>query len=97
MKLKASQNLHSVQIYIVVFSILLSILLIELLPDTKRNIFMGVSSAPAGSGRTNVRAHIARLRDPMPWEDGYFDPSYHAWPKNRQSGVKATSKEISTR
>lgn len=24
------------------------------------------------------------LRDPMPWEDGYFDPSYHAWPKSHQ-------------
>lgn len=21
------------------------------------------------------------LRDPMPWEDGYFDPSYHSWSK----------------
>lgn len=28
------------------------------------------------------------LREPMPWEDGYFDPSYHAWPKaGRQQQV----------
>lgn len=24
------------------------------------------------------------LREPMPWEDGYFDPSYHVWPKSIQ-------------
>lgn len=38
------------------------------------------------------------LRDPMPWEDGYFDPAYHAWPKSRQQlgdkqSVKLTSDE----
>lgn len=27
------------------------------------------------------------LREPMPWEDGYFDPSYHVWPKNRQQSM----------
>lgn len=38
------------------------------------------------------------LRDPMPWEDGYFDPAYHVWPKGRQhlgdkQSVKLTSDE----
>lgn len=32
-------------------------------------------------------AQAARLLDPMPWEDGYFDPSYHTWPKSRQAQV----------
>lgn len=30
---------------------------------------------------------ISMLRDPMPWEDGFFDPTYHAWPKSRQEQV----------
>lgn len=40
-------------------------------------------------------AHMrALLREPMPWEDGYFDPSYHAWPKS--SGVKQSASEKSS-
>lgn len=27
---------------------------------------------------------ISMLRAPMPWEDGYFDPSYHAWSKGKE-------------
>lgn len=30
---------------------------------------------------------MAYLREPMPWEDGYFDPTYHSWPKGRQQSV----------
>lgn len=30
------------------------------------------------------RHSVGLLRDPMPWEDGYFDPVYHAWPESRQ-------------
>lgn len=38
------------------------------------------------SQRAQLRgAHF--LRDPMPWEDGYFDPTYHSWPKSRQQQV----------
>lgn len=39
--------------------------------------------------------HFSRtfLREPMPWEDGYFDPSYHAWPKNRQQQVLDNDKQ----
>lgn len=24
---------------------------------------------------------VRMLRDPMPWEGEYFDPTYHKWPK----------------
>lgn len=34
-----------------------------------------------------MRHSASFMRDPMPWEDGYFDPSYHAWPKSRQQQV----------
>lgn len=27
---------------------------------------------------------INMFRAPMPWEDGYFDPSYHAWSKGKE-------------
>lgn len=37
--------------------------------------------------RWRVGRQIARLREPMPWEDGYFDPSYHVWPKGRQQAA----------
>lgn len=46
-----------------------------------------------------LRHSAGLLRDPMPWEDGYFDPSYHTWPKNRQQqlgdkqSLKLTSDE----
>lgn len=49
--------------------------------------------APLVSGRLipwespMMRHASAFARDPMPWEDGYFDPSYHAWPKSRQQQV----------
>lgn len=44
------------------------------------------------------RHSVSFLRDPMPWEDGYFDPAYHVWPKSRQQmgdkqSVKLTSDE----
>lgn len=42
-----------------------------------------------------VLAVRSLLRDPNPWEDGYFDPSYHAWPKNRQSSASKVSKQHS--
>ena len=38
----------------------------------------GTQSAPLAS---------LLLRDPMPWEEGYFDPTYHVWPKGRQEQV----------
>lgn len=28
---------------------------------------------------------VRMLRDPMPWEGEYFDPSYHKWPKSSGS------------
>lgn len=37
-------------------------------------------------------APLVKFRDPMPWEDGYFDPSYHAWPKGKQVN-KLTSEQ----
>lgn len=41
------------------------------------------------------------LRDPMPWEDGYFDPSYHAWPKSghrgQQQQVSANDKQSASK
>ena len=33
------------------------------------------------------RHQASLMRDPMPWEDGYFDPTYHAWPKSRRQQV----------
>lgn len=36
--------------------------------------------------------HSAGLVEPRPWEDGYFDPSYHAWPKNSRMGDKQSVK-----
>lgn len=40
-----------------------------------------------GSRQKHVlRPFVAHLREPMPWEDGYFDPTYHAWPKGGKSG-----------
>ena len=33
------------------------------------------------------RPLVAFLRAPMPWEDGYFDPSYHAFAKDKSGGV----------
>ena len=35
---------------------------------------------------SGAKSHLRRsfLRDPMPWEDGYFDPTYHAWPKGQK-------------
>lgn len=38
-------------------------------------------------------------RDPMPWEDNYFDPAYHAWPKGggastKQDKVAAAAKRL---
>lgn len=39
----------------------------------------------------NHRLHQQQLRDPMPWEDGYFDPSYHAWPKQPASSSARSS------
>lgn len=41
-----------------------------------------VNGAPIGNGHS-----LGIMRDPMPWEDGYFDPSYHAWPKSGQQQV----------
>lgn len=52
-----------------------------------------VESSPIANGHllskafdsSSYRHSAGFLRDPMPWEDGYFDPSYHPWPKeNRQ-------------
>lgn len=36
------------------------------------------------AGRAGRHHQVSRLRDPMPWEDGYFDPTYHSWPKSKQ-------------
>lgn len=57
-----------------------------------------VEGYPIVNGQLNPwqispKGSISFLRDPMPWEDGYFDPSYHAWPKSRQQvGDKQTVK-----
>jgi len=50
------------------------------------------AASPVVSGYLNpwqvpFRHSAGMLREPMPWEDGYFDPSYHAWPKSRQQQV----------
>lgn len=52
----------------------------------------GVEAKPIVNGYLNpwevpFRHSSGFLREPMPWEDGYFDPSYHAWPKSRQQQV----------
>lgn len=36
-----------------------------------------------GAPLVGLQQHISMIRDPMPWEDGYFDPTYHVWPKSR--------------
>lgn len=44
--------------------------------------------------RHHQQSGVVALRDPMPWEDGYFDPSYHAWPKSgRGQQVAANDKQ----
>lgn len=51
------------------------------------------SSASAIATGSPSRRHYQRgfHRDPMPWEDGYFDPTYHAWPKLGGSGGSGQS------
>lgn len=46
---------------------------------------MEITEALPLVGRGGPSSRRSFLRDPMPWEDGYFDPSYHAWPKGKQS------------
>lgn len=38
----------------------------------------------------------AYLRQPMPWEDGYFDPTYHTWPKQSGGGGEKQQKIASS-
>lgn len=33
---------------------------------------------------------VKLLRDPMPWEDEYFDPAYHVWPKGKKQSAKSS-------
>lgn len=62
-----------------------------------------VSGSPIVSGYLNGwevpfrhnRHQVSLLRDPMPWEDGYFDPAYHSWSKDQSGPSQAGDKQSS--
>lgn len=48
--------------------------------------------------KDNVECHslarpVRMLRDPMPWEGEYFDPSYHRWPKSSDVKINGEDKK----
>jgi hypothetical protein len=52
------------------------------------------SSRPMGAGWLGPAAGRRQwLREPMPWEDGYFDPTYHAWPASKSRQQEAADKQ----
>jgi len=56
---------------------------------TSASLRPALNSGPHAAWKRRAPRHlVAYLREPMPWEDGYFDPSYHAWPKAGSSGNK---------
>lgn len=53
---------------------------------------------PFAMGLTNTGNGRLRslMREPMPWEDGYFDPSYHAWPKSSSGNRQQSASDKQT-
>lgn len=83
---KTSKSIIIIVIISIVFilNLTLNLSLVETSP-----IANGYLLSRAFDSRSSIVRRSPRfLRDPMPWEDGYFDPSYHPWPKeNRQQQV----------
>lgn len=53
----------------------------------QQQLLLPASASPIVYGYLNpwevqLKHSAGLLREPMPWEDGYFDPSYHVWPKS---------------
>lgn len=61
--------------------------------DSSSSSSSGKSSLLARGHQSAINLRVRRLKEPMPWEDGFFRAEYHAWPKNRDksSEDKATS------
>lgn len=53
---------------------------------------LGGGGGGARSGKSAATHLRSLLREPMPWEDSYFDPSYHAWPKSSNGKQSASEK-----